>query len=129
MKHGLSPVQDLAHEACVRFGVDTVTSVVLFAVRLKTLCERTPERYMLAARCLACFLQAPVFPLHALHAVTSRPCSAQVRMWQALCILCPFVPSEEVAETVRTVWDMLLVGTACSKLPYTRSFARPLCMP
>ena len=38
----------------------------------------------------------------------------QVRLWQALCILCAFVPDAEVANALQTVWDMLLVRSSSS---------------
>ncbi len=33
----------------------------------------------------------------------------QIRLWQALCVLCPFVPAEDIGDALRTVWQMLLV--------------------
>ena len=43
-------------------------------------------------------------------ALDNSMCIAQVRLWQALCILCPFVADDEVAVALQTVWDMLLVS-------------------
>ena len=39
---------------------------------------------------------------------------AQVRLWQALCVLCPFVPVDDIDEALRSVWQMLLVGAESS---------------
>ena len=44
-------------------------------------------------------------------ALSNSICLTQVRLWQALCVLCPFVPDDEEASALQTVWDMLLVGT------------------
>ncbi len=47
-------------------------------------------------------------------ALSDCMCIAQVRLWQALCILCPFVPDNEVDNALQTIWDMLLVSiTLC----------------
>ena len=32
-----------------------------------------------------------------------------MRLWQALCVLCPFLAADDVGDALRTVWQMLLV--------------------